>query len=241
MDLCDRWEPQITAALGEASADIMEAWVKAVGLNGEQAQALREHHRECANSRAELVSTSRALEGEFGYLLWAMAEFDTWGEMLEDQIFQRVKRRWSLARVRKGDEGHIRRWVLPTTEKTAGRLAAAWERETDELTRPYLESKPELHCNVRQLAQVLAKEHVLEYLRHEFLGRNSFHRTRATSPQFLRNQHSGNRTSAAFPGGFWRRAWVPYQGGNLADNRPVLGQAATAGVVLKTKDILVGT
>ena len=174
LDVCDRLEPQITTVLEEASADMMEAWAEAVGLNDEQTQTLKEHHKDCTNTKAELTRTSRTLEGKLGYLLYAMAELSTREEMLEDQAFQQTIFGWSLARVRKGDEEHIRRTILPAAEETANRMVMAWERETDELTRPYLESKPELYQDIRWLAQVLAKKQVLEHLRHELLGRNSF-------------------------------------------------------------------
>ena len=52
-------------------------------------------------------------------------------------------------------------------------MALAWESEADELTRPYLESKPELYRGIRYLAQALIKKHFLEHLRYELLGRNN--------------------------------------------------------------------
>ena len=174
LDVCDRLEPYITTALEEASADMMEAWAKGVGLNDEQAQTLREHHKDCTNTRAELVRASRTLERELGYLMYAMAEFSTREEMLGDEIFRQIMYGWSLAAVRKEDEEHIQRTILPAAEETANRMALAWERETGELTRPYLYSKPELHQDIRCLTQMLAKKQVLEHLRHELLGRNSF-------------------------------------------------------------------
>ena len=57
--------------------------------------------------------------------------------------------------------------------QTAEGIALAWEKGTDELMRPYLESKPELHQDIMWLGRVLAKKHVLEHLRYEFFGRNS--------------------------------------------------------------------
>ena len=174
LDICNRLEPQITTALEEASADMMEAWGKAAGLNDEQVQTLRGHNKDCINTKSELTRTSRTLEGELGYLLYAIAEFSTREEMLEDQIFRQLLFRWNLVRVRKEDEEHIRRTIPPAADQTANRIALVWEKEADELTRPYFESKPELHQDIRWLAQVLAKKQVLEHLRHELLGRNSF-------------------------------------------------------------------
>ena len=174
LDTCDRLEPQITAALEEASADMMEASARAMGLTGEQAQTLREHHKDCRNTRAELLRTSRTLEGELGYLLYAMAEFSTRDEMLEAQVFQQTMSRWSLARVRKEDEEHVMRTILPAVELAGNRVTLAWERESDELLRPYLESKPKLQQDIRRLAQALAMKQILEHLRYELLGRNSF-------------------------------------------------------------------
>ena len=174
LDTCDRLASQITVTLEEASADMMEAWARAMGLNGGQAQALREHHKDCPNTKAELMRTSQTLEGELGYLLYAMAEYSTRDEMLEDQVFQKIMSRWSLARVRKEDEEHVMRTILPAVEQAGNRVALAWERESDELARPYLESKPELHQDIRRLAQALAMKQILEHLRYELLGRNSF-------------------------------------------------------------------
>ena len=173
LDICDRLGPQITTALQEASADIMEEWAKAVGLNGEQTQALREHHKDCVNVKAELTSASRGLERELGYLLYAVVEFNTREEMLDDQMFRLIMLGWSLARVRKEDEKHILQTVLPVVEETANRMALAWERETEELARPYLESKAELCRDIRDLVQILARKKFLEHLRYELLGRNS--------------------------------------------------------------------
>ena len=151
-----------------------EAWGKAAGLNHEQAQALREHHKDCTTTKAALTRTSRTLESELAYLLYAMAEFSTWEEMVEDEVFQQITFRWSLVRVRKGDEGYIVRTILPAVEETANRITQAWERETDELIGPYVESKSKLHQDTWHLTQLLPKKQVLEHLRYELLGRNSF-------------------------------------------------------------------
>ena len=97
LDICDRLEPRIIAALEEASADMMEVWARAMRLNEKQAQALREHHKDCINTKAELIRTSRALERGLGYLLYAMAKFSTREEMLKDQTFRLIMLGWSLA------------------------------------------------------------------------------------------------------------------------------------------------
>ena len=150
-----------------------EAWGKAVGLNDEQSQALREHHKDCSNTKAALFSTSRGLERELGYLLYATVEFNNREEMLDDQTLRLIMSGWSLARVREEDKKHILQTILPVVEKTANRMALAWERETEELARPYLEVKPELCQDVRDLVQILARKKFLEHMRYEFLGRNS--------------------------------------------------------------------
>ena len=121
-----------------------------------------------------MTRTSRTLESELAYLLYAMAEFSTWEEMVEDEVFQQITFRWSLVCVRKGDEGYIVRTILPAVEETANRITQAWERETDELIGPYVESKPKLHQDTWHLTQLLPKKQVLEHLRYELLGRNSF-------------------------------------------------------------------
>ena len=188
LDTCDRLGPHITAALEEASAEMMEAWGKAVGLNDDEAQVLGRHHEDCTNTRDELIRASRTLEGEFGYLLYAIGRFSTREEMLEDEPFQHVMSRWGFVRVKQGDEAPIRGTILPAVEVTANKLALAWERETDELMRRYIEGKTELHQGTSWLAQLLARKQVLEHLRYELLGRNSFgeqyphpHRFRAAS------------------------------------------------------------
>ena len=174
LDICDRLEPLITNALQEGSADMMEAWGRAAGLNDDQTQTLREHHKDCAGTRSELSRTSRTLEGELGYLMHAIGRFSTRQEILEDRMFRHIMFRLGLTRVRTDDEVHVRLTILPAVEETANRITVAWERESDRLTRPYVESGPELHQDIGNLAQVLAMKEVLEHLRFELFGRNSF-------------------------------------------------------------------
>ena len=174
LDICERLAPQITAALEEASADMMEALAKSVGLNDEQAQILRGHHRDCARTSAELIRASRTLEGDLGYLLYAIAEFSSFEEMLEDQQFRQIMFRWSFARMKKEDEEQVRRTILPTVNETANWIAHTWKSEADALTKPFLESKPNLYQIITRLTRALTMKQSLEHLRFEFFGRNSF-------------------------------------------------------------------
>ena len=174
LDACDRLEPYITKALEEASADVMEAWARATGLNEEQTRELGDHYRDCPNTEVELNSTSRTLEGEFGYLLYALAKFDSLGEMLENRMGQAILYRWNLVRVREEDLDEIDRTILPLARKAVEGVIRAWEVETDELTRRYLESKPKFYQDVGGLVHLLAMKQVWEHLRHELFGRNSF-------------------------------------------------------------------
>lgn len=174
LDICDRLQPRITAVLEEASADVMEAWGKAIDLNEDEAQALRRHHKDCINTGAELSRTSRALEGDLGYLLYAIGRFSTREDMLEDQVFRHLAFRWSFVLLKREDKESLEDTILPIVEEAASRIALAWEQETSEATEPYLESKPEFHRGIRWLAEVSAKKQAFEHLRYEFLGRNSF-------------------------------------------------------------------
>ena len=72
LDISDRLEPLITTALQEASADMMEAWARKLGMIGEQVLSLREHIRGCPNSTSELTRKSRTIESDFAYLLFAL-------------------------------------------------------------------------------------------------------------------------------------------------------------------------
>ena len=174
LDVCDRLEPQITAALKEASAEMMEAWAKAAGLNDGHAQTMREHYKDCINSRHEMTRISHALEHKIGYLMYALAEFTTRTEMIEDQAFQQIILGWSLFRMKEQDEQHVVRTVLPVTKETANRISMAWQHQADELSRSNLASEPELHEEIRYLGMMLVKKEVMEHLRYELLGRNSF-------------------------------------------------------------------
>ena len=120
---------------------------------------------DCTNIKDELTKITQTLEGEFGYLLHAVAEFSNRYEMLEDPVFQMIMSRWSFVRVREEDEDSILKTVLPAVEKTANRVTLAWEEEADALMRPYLESKPDLHQDIGHLAKALAIKGVLEHLR----------------------------------------------------------------------------
>ena len=174
LDICDRLEPHITATLEEASAVMAEAWGKAVGLNDEQAQVLREHLKDCTNTQAELTRTSRTLEGELAFVLYALAKFSTREEMLEDHMFRQIMYRCALARMRKGDREHLEQTVLPSAEKATNGIVLAWDKESDALARPYIETKPDFYNDIRSLAKALVVKQVLEFLRYELLGRNSF-------------------------------------------------------------------
>ena len=93
--------------------------------------------------------------------------------MLDDQGFRLIMMRWDMVRVKPKDKEHLIRTVLPAADETAERMALAWEREADALTRPYLETKPGLYEDIKFLARTVAKKHIFEHLRYEFLGRNS--------------------------------------------------------------------
>ena len=174
LSICDRLHHRITTALEEASIDMMEAWATAAGLNDEQMRALMGHHRECANTRDELTGTAQTLEGELGYLIYALGVFASHLEMVGDQACQLMMSRLTLFRMRRQDEWEVVSTVLPVAEKTANELVKAWEEEAEVLVRPYRESKPEFRQEMGQLGVALAVKEVLEHLRYELLGRNSF-------------------------------------------------------------------
>ena len=174
LDICDRLEPLIGTALEEASADIMRAWAKVLGLNDRQAEILRDHHKDCTNTRSELTRTSRTIEGNLGYLLYAICRFSTREEMVENSSFQQVMLRWSITQVRQRDEEHILGTILPTVEKIANRMTLSWDRETGEFAKLYVESKPKLYQDIAYLAEFLVAKQIMEYLRYELFGRNSF-------------------------------------------------------------------
>ena len=174
LSMCDRLHHRITTALEEPSVAMMEAWARAAGLNEEQTRALMKHHGGCPNTKDELTRTTQTLEGELGYLMHALGEFGSRYEMLEDQVCRLIMSRLSFFRMRRQDEGDVRRTVLPVAEKTANRIVLAWEEEAEVLMRPYPESKAELRQDIGQLAKAFAVKGVLEHLRYELLGRNSF-------------------------------------------------------------------
>ncbi len=174
LDICDRLQPEITTALEDASAETMDACAMAMGLSDKQAKALRTHYRACTNTRVELNDTSRGLEGELGYLLHAIGNFCTREDMLEDEMFRQLNRRWSLFRLRKQDEEQVRRIILPVAAGASRDVVQAWEREGDQLTRPYLGSKPDFCRDIKRMARTAATKRILEHLRYELLGRNSY-------------------------------------------------------------------
>lgn len=174
LDFCDRLQPKITTALEDASAETMGAYAMTMGLSAEQARILRTHHGACANTRVELNDTSRCLEGELGYLLHAIGNFYTREDMLGDEMFRQLNLRWSLFRLRKEDEEQVRRIILPVATSAACNLIRAWEHEGDQLTRSYLGTKPDLCRDIKRMARTAATKRILEHLRYELLGRNSY-------------------------------------------------------------------
>ena len=173
LDICDRMEPQVTGALHDASSDMMDALAREQGRGEEQTRALREHLKDCCNTKENLNSTARTIESDLAYLLYALGRFQDREEILKDPGFEMVMLRWDCVSLRDEDEEDFFQTVLPSADETAERVALAWEREADGLMRPYLETKPELHQGVGFLARLLAKKHIFELLRYELLGRNS--------------------------------------------------------------------
>ena len=174
LDICDRLEPHITAALEEESADMTEVWGKAAGLNDKQTQILKEHLSDCTSTKADLTRTSRTLESQLAYVLYALTEFSTPEELLGNALFQQIMSYWGVARLRKVDREPLERIVLPAAETAANSIMLAWGKESDDLTRPYIESKPQLCQAIRRLGEALAQKQVFEHLSYELLGRNSF-------------------------------------------------------------------
>ncbi len=174
LSICDRLHARINTILEEASADMMEAWARSAGLDDEQARALMEHHGECPNTRDELTRAIQTLEGELGYLMHALGEFGSRYEMVEDQGFRLIISRLGLLQMRREDEGEVQGTVMPVAETAARKIVLAWEEEAEVLLTPYFESKQELCQDIGQLAMALAVKGVLEHLRYELLGRNSF-------------------------------------------------------------------
>ena len=168
LDTCNRLDPQIVVILEEVTREMMEEWAKEEGLNNVQAQTLREHLKGCANS--ESLSF---LGSQLAYLLHALANFDTWEEMLKDQVFRLNIHGLGLISVRIEDEEHIERIISPVIGRVANRIVLTWESESENLLRPYRATKPELIWDLKSLARALTFKHVLERLRYEPLGRNS--------------------------------------------------------------------
>ena len=125
LSICDRLHPRITIAIEEASADMMDAWARAAGLNDEQTRSLVKHRRDCTNTKDELIRTTQTLEGEFGYLLHAAAVFGNWYEMVEDPVCLLITSRLSFVRMRREDEGDVLRTVLPTVQATTNKIVLA--------------------------------------------------------------------------------------------------------------------
>ena len=166
-------EPQVTSALHDASSDMMDALAREQGMGEEQTRALREHLKDCCNTKENLNSTARTIESDLAYLLYALGRFQDREEILKDPGFEMVMLRWDCVSLRDEDEEDVFRTVLPSADETAERVALAREREADGLMRPYLETKPELHQGVGFLGRLLAKKHIFELPRYELLGRNS--------------------------------------------------------------------
>ena len=53
------------------------------------------------------------LEAEFGYITYAMSEFGTWEEMLEDRGLQYLRLQWSFLSVRKDEEEQVQGTMRP--------------------------------------------------------------------------------------------------------------------------------
>ena len=174
LDMCDLLRPRIDAALADAAEAMADVWAASEGLNGRQARAMRRHVRDCANTRSEFKRASRTLESELAYLADSVAEFDNLESMGEDRTFKRLISGWRSLRIRKEDRRSVSHAVLPVAMNAAELISRAWDDASHAMVRPHVESKPDLVCGIRRLVSITASKHVMEHLRHELLGRNTF-------------------------------------------------------------------
>ena len=174
LDICDLLRPRIDAVLTDAAEAMADVWAASEGLDDEQAGAMRLHVRDCANTRSEFKSASRTLESELAYLTHAVAEFDNLEAMGEDRTFKRLISGWRLFRIRKEDRRSVSHAVFPVAKDTAELIAKAWDDASHAMVSPHIESKPDLIRGIKRSVSITAIKHVMEHLRHELLGRNSF-------------------------------------------------------------------
>ena len=171
LDACDRLYPLIRSALEEASIRVMEAWAEPARLNGDQAQTLREHHEECAGWRS--ARKSRELEGEIAYLVHAAATRRGLDDLMQDPVLKRAQFRFNFLRIMEDDKEPAEKILLPIVTETTGKITSAIGEELPELATPD-EGEPNIIRAARNILTLNLMKEILEHLRFELTGRNSF-------------------------------------------------------------------
>ena len=173
LEVCDRLEPQISAAFEEASVVMMGALARKLGMDDDKARILEGHGKKC--SIDEMVKGSRVLERDLAYLLHALAEVGTRDEMLKDKMAQLIVSRWSTVRSWKGkDDTNTLESIVVAAAGIASRLAETWAKEANDLLGAQVEAKRGFYDDVWWFAEMLARKDIFEHMRFELLGRNTW-------------------------------------------------------------------
>ena len=171
LDLCDRLAPRMTAMLEEASIRTMELWALPAELNEEQKETLRNHYRECPNSKSEMKRTVRGLEKSVGYLVHAQATRNSLKEMEEDLGLRSLMLWLGAISIREEDKDAAKNILLPIAEETANSIMEAMESEGVDWEPAGKE--PDFNRAIWNITWAIILKETMEQLRYEFTSRNS--------------------------------------------------------------------
>ena len=175
LDACARMGLHIDAALRRASADIMEVLGTRKGLNWEEIQILKDHYAGCRNTWSNFTTTADRIEHEFGYFLHALTRLDRIEDMADDEFTKAsIQHHWHFFRATDQDMEDIQQAILPLAKKTSDKLTTVWAQELEGLSKRCRKGQNDLHAGFRDLVDLLAMKHLIEYLRYELSGRNSY-------------------------------------------------------------------
>ena len=173
LDVCDLLEPQITAILEDASIRTMEGWAAPAELSEAEAQSLRDHYRECANSRTEMTRTARRLERTVACITHALTGFRQLEEITEDGAFQSLRLTLEFTRIREEHKNPTEEIILPIAIETTDWIVEKLEDEWAGLTMTGSMEKKDMDRFLKSFAWLNILKAIVEHLRYELTGENS--------------------------------------------------------------------
>ena len=168
LDVCDRMEPAIRAAVDRARRNALATIARANGWTDDGVEALRAHLSSCVNSADEARKTIQIIEGALGFAIHAMQgtlqSFEDAGTFKYGMLPFIVKSYHST------DERHG--VLLDEVHRTTEAIISEWTSEIREVRERYAVDTGEVAAHISEVARLFVISAVLEQLKFDCFSSN---------------------------------------------------------------------